>query len=206
MQTESGSVDGALLSRILKAINELPKEVYSPSDDSFLMLDAICSFPFRGKRSLDLGTGSGILGLFAALQGGTVTLADVSEAAVNHAAGAAYSLGLKVDAIISDLFANIKGRFEVVLFNPPYLPSAGKVDVTTDGGRNGLEVAQRFLSELGNHLEEDGTAFLLLSSLNNPSSLFQMYSQYSFSVVKRLSLFFEELQVLKLRVLSVPGD
>jgi release factor glutamine methyltransferase len=206
MQDEPGSVDAVTLSRLLKAINELPKEVYSPSDDSFLMLDAISSFQFTGKTTLDMGTGSGILGLFAALQGATVTVADVSEAAANHAAKAAHSLGVKVDAVVSNLFANIKGTFEVVLFNPPYLPSTATVDATTDGGRNGLEVIQKFLSELGDYLVKDGTAFLLLSSFNNPSSLLHKHPEFSSSVVRKLSLFFEELQVLKLRFRRVPGN
>ena len=200
MPDTTESVDASTLRKILRAIREKPKEVYSPSDDSFLMLEAISSFPLSGKEVLDLGTGSGILGLFASLQGASVTAADIDEVAVKCAARAAHTLGVRMKGVVSNLFSAIDGKFDVVLFNPPYLPSQSTVDRTIDGGRNGVAVADTFLSGLREHLNADGTAFLLLSSLNNPQALLENHKEFTYSVVKKIALFFEELQVLELRL------
>lgn len=164
------------------------------------MLEAITDFPFKGKETLDLGTGSGILGLFAAIQGAIVTVVDIDELAVRHTANTARSLGVKVNAVVSDLFTNIDGQFDVVLFNPPYLPSTTTLDPAIDGGRKGVVLVNRFLRGLTGHLKKDGTAFLLLSNLNDPSSLAGKHPEFSFTQAKRRTFFFEELQVLRLRL------
>jgi release factor glutamine methyltransferase len=205
MQEAEKSIDIAVLKRILRAIGEPPNDVYRPSDDTFLMLEATSDFPFKGKVTLDLGTGSGMLGLFAAIQGAIVTVADVDKLAVKHTAEAAKSLGVKVKTTVSDLFSNIHGQFDVVLFNPPYLPSASTLDAAIDGGQKGMVLVERFLRGLTGHLKKDGTAFLLLSSLNDLSSLTSKHDKFSFTVAKRRAFFFEELQVLRLRLRDFSG-
>jgi len=194
------SLDAAIVKRLLQVTSEAPSGVYRPSDDTFLMLDAICDYPFNGKNALDVGTGSGILGLFAAIQGAAVTVADIDELALRHVTRAARSLGVRVNAIVSDLFARVDGQFDVVLFNPPYLPSLVPVDVTVDGGWRGVAVIESFLHELAVHLKMNGTAFLLVSSLNGPSALMEKHREFSYEVQKRRTLFFEELLVLRLRL------
>lgn len=206
MQSVPGSADIAVVKRILRAIGEPPTRVYRPSEDTFLMLDAISDFSFKEKRTLDLGTGSGILGLFAAIQGAIVTLTDVDEAAVRHAVSAAQSLGVDVNAVVSDLFQNVSAQFDVVLFNPPYLPSTTTVDTAIDGGQHGTVLVDRFLRELPDKLKRDGTAFLLLSSLNDPSSLARKYDEFIFTLIRKRAFFFEELQVSRLRFREISGQ
>ena len=164
------------------------------------MLDAMADVAVEGKEVLDLATGSGILGLFCAMRGALVTVTDLDEIAVRHALKAAKSLGVRLMPIVSDLFSNVKGEFDFVLFNPPYLPSNEIADRTVDGGPNGTTLARRFLQDLPNHLRKDGTALLLLSSLNEPASLIDEHPEFHFSVEKKRALFFEELQVLCLRL------
>ena len=206
MRGATNSIAPTILQRILRAIGEPPKGVYRPSDDTFLMLDAISDFPFKGKETLDMGTGSGMLGLFAAIQGANVTVVDIDESAARHAARVGRSLGVKVNAFTSDLFSNIYSQFDIVLFNPPYLPSTTIADVATDGGPKGAAVANRFLRDLPEHLKRDGTAFLLLSTQNDPSSLSREHQAFSFMLVKRRALFFEELQVFRLRFRAASGQ
>lgn len=196
----SSSNDRDVLREILRAIGETPKGVYYPNDDSFLMLDAIADVAVEAKEVLDLGTGSGILGLFCAMRGALVTVADIDEIAVRQALKAAKSLGVRLMPRVSDLFSNVSGKFDLVLFNPPYLPSSEIADGTIDGGPNGTTLAKRFLHDLPNHLKEYGTALLLLSSLNEPTSLIDEHPEIHFSLAKKRALFFEELQVLCLRL------
>lgn len=199
MQQPQQPIGAQVLRKILSAIGEPPKSVYPPGQDSYLLLEAIAVVPVEGKEVLDMGTGSGILGLSCAMRGARVTLTDIDELAIQHLLNAANVLGLKVEAKQSDLFSNVNGRFDFVLFNPPYLPSETVEDWTIDGGPTGTTLTKRFLHELPSHLKKDGAAFLLVSSLNDPPSILREYPQFRFSQMATRSLFFEELQVLRVR-------
>lgn len=188
-----------IVTKILRTIAGTPKEIYSPSDDSFLMLDALSKIPVKGEEVLDIGTGSGILALFCALRGGHVMATDIDEKILHHAQRAAQSLGVTLRVALSDLFENIPEQFDLIMFNPPYLPSTSTEDVTIDGGKQGKALAERFLEGLGAHLKKDGTALLLLSSASDPDSLAETYSNFAFSTATSRALFFEELRVLLLR-------
>ncbi len=185
--------------RILRAISNIPKSVYYPSDDSFLMLHAISNIPLQGKRVLDIGTGSGILAVFCALRGARVTATDIDKNAPRQAEKVAEALGVEVRAVISDLFQNVPERFHYVLFNPPYVPSEGIVDKAIDAGPMGRILIERFLRDLPSHLEPDGTAFLLVSSINKPDSVVLEHPEFQFRLLAKRRLFFEQLQVLGLR-------
>ena len=203
MDTEVGEpfprIDQTTLKKILGAMARAPDDVYSPAEDSFLMLEAISTIPVTNKKVLDLGTGSGILGLYCAMRGAIVTVTDIASAAVIYAQKAAQTLGLTLAAVQSDLFSNVSERFDLVLFNPPYLSSETVEDRTVDGGKCGRVLAERFLAGLPTHLNEDGTALLLLSSQNDPASLMADQHVFEASVVAKLPLFFEELHVLSLK-------
>lgn len=193
-------IESDILGKILQAILPVPEGVYSPSEDSFLMLDAISTLPVVGNKVLDVGTGSGILGLFCALRGASVTITDIDQVSLLHAQKAAKILGVDLDVALSDLFSNVNGQFGLILFNPPYLTSTTLEDRTVDGGKKGAEIAMRFLENLQKHLKPEGSALLLVSSQNDPSSLTDQHPEFDFSNVARRALFFEELQVLDVRL------
>jgi release factor glutamine methyltransferase len=192
-------VNDDIARKVLHAILPVPEGIYAPSDDSFLMLDVLSALPVQNKEVLDLGTGSGILGLYCAMRGAKVTITDQDEEALRYAQKAAQTLGVNLAALVSNLFSSISGKFDLVMFNPPYLPSIGREDPTVDGGNAGAMLSRKFLGDLGKHLKSDGHALLLVSSLNDPSSLIAEHSEYAFSVLARRHMFFEELQVLSLR-------
>lgn len=187
------------LKEILHAMDQLPKSVYSPSDDSHLMLGAIAQIPVEGKKVVDIGTGSGILGLFCAMRGGRVTATDVDATALGCARRTAERLGTTIEFALSDMFSNVHGKFDLVLFNPPYVPSTTVEDRTVDGGPGGLTFMKRFLKELPAHLNRDGVGLCLVSSINEPESLRAEYPQLDFAVVASCGMFFEVLQVLRVR-------
>jgi release factor glutamine methyltransferase len=191
--------DAERVRKILRATGGAPSSVYSPSDDSYLMVDAIAKFPVGGKKVLDVGTGSGVLGLFCALRGAQVTATDVDDAALHQAQKAADMLGLSLQLVLSDLFSKVQGKFDLILFNPPYLPSSTVEDRTVDGGRRGMELSKRFLDGLASYLKREGTSLLLVSTLNHPESVIRAHPEFQLSVVATRSLFFEELQVLSVR-------
>jgi release factor glutamine methyltransferase len=187
------------LRKIIQAIGDTPTNTYYPSDDSYLMLDALARLPLQEKKVLDVGTGSGVLALFCATHGAQVTATDIDRSSLRHADKASGILGLSLELIVSDLFSKVKGQFDLVLFNPPYLPSSALEDSAVDGGPGGAMLSRRFLEELPIHLKRAGTALLLVSSLNEPASWVERYPEFQFSVMAKRSLFFEELRVLGVR-------
>lgn len=77
----------------------------------------------QGKKVLDMGTGSGLIALFAAQNGGSVLATDINPLAVETARANAHRNGLTVDFQVSDLFDQVPPTvFDFVLANPPYYP------------------------------------------------------------------------------------
>ena len=187
------------IQEILSAIGN-SRQAYAPSDDTFLMVDALSKIPLGDKEILDLGTGSGTLGLLCARRGAHATVADIDDSILRDVTRASRRLNLTIDSIRSDVFSHIRKRFDVILFNPPYLPSKQINDPAVDGGKRGRGFIDRFLGDLQLHLKYDGCALLLVSSLNDPSALVDRYHELSFSAVASRRLFFEELQVLLCKV------
>jgi len=145
-------------------------EVYPPSDDTFLLIEAIG--PVRG-RVLDLGTGSGLIAVLCARLGARVVATDVNPHAVRLARNNAARNGVAIEVVESDLFEGIRGSFDLVVFNPPYLPTAPEdltgdrwLDASVDGGPDGLGPARRFLAGLMPRLAPGGRALTVISSLS----------------------------------------
>ncbi len=131
------------------------KGVYPPSEDTFFLASLLEKTDLRGKHVLDLGTGTGYLAVLSALKGARVTAADLLPRAILNARLNARLNGVRFRTVLSDLFEHVKGRYDVIVFNPPYLIPWEEVnDPAWDGGP---EIILRFLGEVGDHLTETGT-------------------------------------------------
>ena len=85
-----------------------------------------------GKSVVDVGTGSGVLAISAALSGATAVVAvDISRTAVDCARANVSSLELQklVTVHESDLFENIAGKHDIILANLPIYIDAGNYDI-----------------------------------------------------------------------------
>lgn len=120
-------------------------------------------------RVLDMATGSGCIGLTLAAgwPDSRVTLADVSEEALDLARLNAGRLGLeRVRIVRSDLFEKISGEHDLIVSNLPYIPRGEIAELSRevrrdpvlalDGGPDGLDLVRRFLREAPAHLAADG--------------------------------------------------
>jgi len=95
--------------------------VYAPAEDTQLVLEGLKVR--AGERAVELGTGRGDIALELARRGARVEATDVNPAAVAVASARAQAEGLPVRFFVGDLFAPCKGAFDLVVFNPPYLPT-----------------------------------------------------------------------------------
>ena len=164
--------------------------IYEPADDSFLLNKYVKEFA-KGKV-LDMGCGSGIQSLTALENTNDVLASDISEEAVN------YCKKKGINAIYSDLFSNIKEKFDLIIFNPPYLPKDDvdkEFSLTLSGGKKGNEIIERFLKEAKKHLNENGKILIVFSSLTpDVLKLFRKY-KYKFKKLDQLHFFFERIFV-----------
>ena len=148
---------------------------YPPREDSAL-LEPFARVP-PGRTLLDIGTGSGVLGLAAARAGVRVVATDVNPHALRHVAGLARAQGLAIDLVRTDLARGL-GRFDRIVANPPYLPTtAGGRDPdpwhdrALNGGPDGLAVSARLLDALPDHLAPGGAGFVVVSTVQDPGAL-----------------------------------
>ncbi|MGQ9788241.1 MAG: HemK2/MTQ2 family protein methyltransferase [Candidatus Hadarchaeaceae archaeon] len=175
--------------------------VYEPAEDTFLVADNLevkC-----GERVLELGTGCGILAILAAKAGAMVLATDVNPVALECARVNAIENGVsgKIDFRCGDLFEPVgEGRFDAIIFNPPYLPVETEermnepLELAWDGGKDGRRVIDGFLNELSHHLELGGRAIFVQSSLSDLSKTFQFLEEDNFEVkILSKKIFFEEL-------------
>jgi release factor glutamine methyltransferase len=172
--------------------------VYEPAEDTRLLIDAISVSP--GERVLEVGCGSGIISLHCAKSGALVTASDISRDAAECARENALSNDLEIEVLESDMLDGINGRFDLILFNPPYLPDDHPKDRRWTGGGSGYEEAIRFLNGCIGHLTPGGKVLTIVSSLSDQNSFERaaVKLRYRFAVVSEGKMFFERIYVYEL--------
>ncbi|VVB75614.1 Release factor glutamine methyltransferase [uncultured archaeon] len=188
-------------------------EVYPPAEDSWLLEEAILRENLRGLKCLDMGTGSGVQSVAMFRSGAISVLAvDINPVALAAAEKkvAEYDKKKKTQkpghsfaVLESNLFSKVKGKFDLIAFNPPYVPTDGVKWVDLDGGLEGRSVINKFIPAVGKYLNPNGAVLLLISSLNNPQAIASAFFENGFSIkeVSKKKLFFEELIVIKAKKL-----
>jgi len=180
--------------------------VYEPAEDSFLLAEAALKEAKPEIRILEIGTGSGFVSavLLANLKDINLIATEINP----HAALCAKRNGVQV--IRTDLFGGIKSevpetRFDLILFNPPYLPTCeeekveGWLNYAFDGGVSGRVTLERFLNEVRAYLKPGGRILVLISSLTGLEEVTEKMNSLGFRVEisGRKKISFEELIVLK---------
>ena len=172
--------------------------IYQPAEDSYLMSrilkeqipDILQLNP--ELRFLEIGAGSGIhleTAFNLGIKKENIFSCDIDQKSVSHC----NVLGF--NCIYSDLFENVNGKYDIIIFNPPYLPQDPKEpkesQVATTGGKKGDEIILKFLQQARNYLTKGGKIFLITSSLA-PEINFENLN-YSAKEIGCESLFFERL-------------
>lgn len=178
---------------------DLDVGVYAPAEDTLLMLSAL--EVKKGERALEVGCGSGYLAVHMAKAGALVTATDIDPLAVANTKRNAILNGVEMTVLEGDLFQNIDGRYDVIVFNPPYLRgiAEGQEDLCWAGGEKGTEMTARFLEGAKDHLAPDGRVLIIVSSDVDPAALERAMRGWEHTVLAAQTLFFERLDVMELR-------
>jgi len=184
------------------------ENVYEPAEDSFLLAENLNVRD--GDAVLDMGTGCGILAVLAAERAKTVVAVDLNPYALKCAAKNVETNGVsgKIDFRLGDLFQPIRQseRFNLILFNSPYLPSEPDEENSWlgkawSGGADGRRVIDRFIADAPNYLCAGGIVQLVQSSLSDIDQTVQMFTEKGLpvKVSAELKVAFEKLVLIEAR-------
>ena len=182
------------------------KDVYPPSEDSYLLFDSI-KIRKKLRKGADIGTGNGLIALKLASLSEYVLASDINFMACKNVSLNAKINNLDIDIICGDLLSFVRKeyKFDIITFNPPYLPVNEKnsmIELSWSGGKDGIEVIKKFLRQARNFLSNKGSIYVVLSNLMNLRKLFLYIKKkgYKFGIIKKKSLgFFEDIMVVKLK-------
>ncbi len=176
----------------------ISSQVYPFEEDSRLLLAAARAECRTGDRVLEIGCGGGHISAELS-RTADVLATDISP----HAVRVSRALGIEV--VRADLFAGICGRFDLVLFNPPYLPTLPEercddwLEYALDGGPDGRAVIARFIEAVGTMLVPGGRFLLLVSSLTGIREVLEMMEKAGFisEIVAKTRVEGEDLVVVR---------
>jgi release factor glutamine methyltransferase len=177
-------------------------EVYNPSDDSYMLLRIVKVA--RDETFLEVGAGTGLIAIHAAKMGAKVTATDVNPHAVELTRRNAARNQVRIQVQQSDLFDKVDGYFDVIAFNPPYLPSDSSstswIERSWSGGEKGSEILVSFLDQAWRHLAPGGRIYMVLSSLTGLTSVLKAAKErYESEMLEEQRMFFESMFAYRFR-------
>ena len=177
--------------------------VYIPSDDTFLLAENLEIEPT--DTVLEIGTGTGIVALYAYKLSKNITVSDINYNALELAEKNFKNNNANIELVFGNLFEPFKDRkFDVILFNTPYLPTSedeilnDELNYAFDGGEDGRTVIDSFINEVKNYLNKNGKVQLIQSSLSDNNKTLDKLEKNGFicEISKSEKFFFEEIVLI----------
>ncbi|MFL2795582.1 MAG: peptide chain release factor N(5)-glutamine methyltransferase [Paracoccaceae bacterium] len=180
----------------------LNENVLDPRGDTETLIDFVIEKPV--KSVLELGTGSGAIAVTLACEWKEVhvTAVDISEDALSLAKINAekFNVQNKIDFLKSDWFEAVKGPFDLIISNPPYIGLAEQDELSDEvikydpeialfAGRDGLDAYKRIIPNLAKFLKPDGFVALETgaSQSNQVKNMMNAVGFIDVKIVKDLS-------------------
>lgn len=183
---------------------ETSETVYMPAEDSYLLADNLIIEP--GDSVLEIGTGTGIVAMYASKITDDITVTDINFDAVELADYNFRQNNIEnIEVLFGNLFEPVKNRkFDVILFNTPYLPTENgdviddNLNYAFDGGLNGRKVIDKFLDEVKDHLNDGGKVQIIQSSLSNNDETLRRLDELGFisEIAASEHYFFEDITLI----------
>ncbi len=203
-------MDQINMKKIPVSVTYDPDQVYRPEADTYLLLEVALKEIRPGDRILEVGTGSGyiaagITGLNqSGLEGNDASCFVVGTDINPHAVRCAREKGVEV--VRTRLFDGLRGSFDLIIFNPPYLPTRPEervedwLEYALDGGPDGRAVLSLFANEVGRVLAQGGRVLLLISSLTGEGAVVDIFRElrYEVEMVAKRRVYDEDLLVLRI--------
>lgn len=177
---------------------KVDERVLIPRPETEVLVEQAVRTVEDGDKVLDLCTGSGAIAIAIACEAAkdkniTVTAADISEDALDVARENARINKASVNFVKADLFDGIRGRFNLITANPPYVPS-GEIEglqrevrdheprLALDGGADGLDFYRRIAEKLPRYLVRGGMLILECGE-NQAQEILKIFSKCDYAMV-----------------------
>ena len=178
---------------------KVDERVLIPRPETEELVQQVVAAAEEGNSILDLCTGSGAIAIavYKELEKNrrkaSVTASDISEEALALAKENAEENGADIAFVQSDLFSRIRGRFDIIVCNPPYIPSgdiAGlqrevrdfEPRLALDGGTDGLDYYRRIAEDAGKYLVRGGMLVMEVG-LGEAESVVKLFRYCDYSMV-----------------------
>ena len=178
--------------------------MYVPAEDSYLLAENLEIK--EGQSVLEIGTGSGIVAMYASRLTDRITVSDINFDACELARKNFEDNNIEnIEILFGNMFEPVENRkFDVILFNTPYLPTEDDeviddtINYAFDGGLNGRKVIDLFLNEVGNHLNDGGIVQMIQSSLSGNEETLEKLDNLGFIAEIKASehFFFEDITLI----------
>lgn len=180
---------------------KVDERVLIPRPETELLTEMAIRSLEEGDKVLDLCTGSGCIAVAiakeAAKQGKsvTVTAADISAGAISVAEVNAKANGADIKFVQSDFLANVRGKFNMIVCNPPYIKS-GDIDAlqsevkdfeplsALDGGEDGLDFYRRLAKDVPKKLVRGG-ALLMECGQGQAQEIVKLFKKFDYTIISR---------------------
>jgi release factor glutamine methyltransferase len=173
---------------------EVTRDVLIPRQDTEVLAEEVLRV-CKQKTVLDMCTGSGCIIVSLAKLGGIKEAVgvDISGKALKIAERNARKHGVKVTLLQSDLFESVNGVYDIIVSNPPYIPT-GEIGhlmpevrnyepiMALDGDHDGLGFYRRIITALKDHVVRNGYVFFEIG-YNQGKDVTQMLQEEGFADV-----------------------
>lgn len=176
---------------------KVDESVLIPRPETEILADIVIKTADEGNKVLDLCTGSGCIAVAVAKarEDITVTASDISEDAIALAKKNAKFNGVDIEFIVSDLFARVRGKFDIIVCNPPYIKSSEipklqrevrdhEPRIALDGGDDGLDFYRRISKVVKSFLVKGGMLILECGE-GQATDIIKLFPRRDFAMVQK---------------------
>lgn len=193
----------------------LYENIYEPCEDSELLLEIALSeikkLKIHNLKICEIGVGSGFIisNIAKEYPNNNFYGTDINSDAIKFTKNEFKKISTKINLHKTNLLVDINEKFDLILFNTPYLPcEEGEKfkdltlkDKAIYGGKHGYEVIEEFIYQIYDKLNNDGFVLMLFSSQSNFQYIKEILKLnfFDFEIIDKKTIFFEDLYVLKIK-------
>ena len=161
---------------------EISKDVFPPSEWALRVMEALRVK--KNNRVIDIGTGTGVIGIYAALLGGDVFATDTSPAAILQTEKNATLNGVSIASSVGGFFADFEPSFDLIVANlpqeivPASYPVKEELLATIKGGEKGNEILMDFLRLAPHYMHDYSRVIIPVCSLSFYLETFKYLSRF----------------------------
>ena len=151
---------------------KVDERVLIPRFDTELLAEQVVKYASEGANILDMCTGSGAIAISTKLhlRGARVVAVDISTQALDLASQNATLNNVEIEFVCSNLFDQVSGKFDVIVSNPPYIPTRDIEGLSAevkcepmlalDGGEDGYDYYRRIAVDCLDYINDNGVLLL----------------------------------------------